>query len=93
MTVTLRFKPKVEPGLMTEAQAIRMSVEEYGLSVVEGAVPRRLHGAPLAHGEENAYEEPRTANPASALRLVVRAACCGLIVDCVRMPSEPPARI
>jgi len=38
MTVTLKFKPEVEAGLVAQAQANGMSVEEYVLSVVEGAV-------------------------------------------------------
>ncbi len=38
MTVTLKFKPEVEAGLLTQAQASGMSVEEYVLSVVEGTV-------------------------------------------------------
>jgi hypothetical protein len=38
MTVTLKLKPEVEAGLFAQAQASRMTVEEYLLSVVEGAV-------------------------------------------------------
>ena len=38
MTVTLKFKPDVEAGLLARAQASGMSVEEYVLSVVEGTV-------------------------------------------------------
>ena len=38
MTVTLKFKPEVEAGLMAQAQASGMSVEEYLLSVVEETV-------------------------------------------------------
>ena len=38
MTVTLKFKPEVEAGLVAQAQANGMSVEEYVLSVVEGTV-------------------------------------------------------
>ncbi|MGO8788158.1 MAG: hypothetical protein ACLQVL_12360 [Terriglobia bacterium] len=38
MTVTLKFKPEVEAGLLAQAQASGMSVEEYVLSVVEGTV-------------------------------------------------------
>ena len=38
MTVTLKFKPEVEAGLVAQAQASGMTVEEYVLSVVEGAV-------------------------------------------------------
>jgi hypothetical protein len=38
MTVTLKFKPEVEAGLLAQAQASGMTVEEYILSMVEGAV-------------------------------------------------------
>jgi hypothetical protein len=38
MRVTLKFKPEVEAGLLAEAQASGISVEEYVLSVVEGSV-------------------------------------------------------
>lgn len=38
MTVTLKFKPEIEAGRLTQAQASGMSVEEYVLSVVEGVV-------------------------------------------------------
>jgi hypothetical protein len=38
MTVTLNLKPELEAGLIAQAQASGMTVEEYVLSVVEGAV-------------------------------------------------------
>ena len=38
MTVTLNLKPEIEAGLVTQAQASGMTVEEYLLSVVEGVV-------------------------------------------------------
>jgi hypothetical protein len=38
MTVTLNLKPEVEAGLTAQAQARGMTVEEYLLAVVEGAV-------------------------------------------------------
>ncbi len=38
MTVTLKFNPEVEAGLLAQAQAKGMSVEEYVLSLVEGTV-------------------------------------------------------
>ena len=38
MTVTLKFKPDVEAGLLAQAQASGMTVEEYILSMVEGVV-------------------------------------------------------
>jgi hypothetical protein len=38
MTVTLNLKPEIEAGLVAQAQASGMTVEEYLLSVVEGVV-------------------------------------------------------
>ncbi len=38
MTVTLHLKPEVEAGLLAQAHASGMSLEEYLLSMVEGAV-------------------------------------------------------
>lgn len=38
MTVTLNLKPELEAGLLAQAQANGVTVEEYLLSVVEGAV-------------------------------------------------------
>ena len=38
MTVTLKFKPELEAGLLAQAQASGMTVEEYLLSMVEGVV-------------------------------------------------------
>ncbi len=38
MTVTLHLAPEVEAGLIKQAQANGMAVEEYLLSVVESAV-------------------------------------------------------
>lgn len=38
MTVTLNLKPEVEAELFAQAQASGMTVEEYVLSMVEGAV-------------------------------------------------------
>ena len=38
MTVTLTLKPEVEAGLQAQAQAQGVSLEEYILSMVEGAV-------------------------------------------------------
>ena len=38
MTVTLNLKPELEAGLVAQAQASGMTVEEYLLSVVEGVV-------------------------------------------------------
>jgi len=38
MTVTLNLKPELEAGLLARARASGMTVEEYLLSMVEGAV-------------------------------------------------------
>ena len=38
MTVTLHLKPEVEAGLLAHAKASGLTVEEFLLSVVEGAV-------------------------------------------------------
>jgi len=38
MTVTLHLRPEVEAGLLAHAQASGVTVEEFLLSVVEGAV-------------------------------------------------------
>jgi hypothetical protein len=40
MTVTLHLKPEVEAGLMAQAQASGMVLEDYLLTVVEGAALR-----------------------------------------------------
>lgn len=37
MTVTLKLKPEVEAGLLAQAQANGMTLEQYLLSMVEGA--------------------------------------------------------
>jgi hypothetical protein len=43
MTVTLHLKPEVEAGLLAQAHASGMTLEEYLLSMVEGAVlPKSL---------------------------------------------------
>jgi hypothetical protein len=38
MTVTLKLKPEVEAGLLEQALASGMTLDEYLLSMVEGAV-------------------------------------------------------
>lgn len=38
MTVTLKFNPEIEAGLLAQAQTSGMTVEEYVVSVVEGTV-------------------------------------------------------
>ena len=51
MTVTLKLKPEVEAGLLTQARANGMSLEEYLLAMVEGAA---LLKAPEISAEERA---------------------------------------
>ena len=47
MTVTLNLKPEVEAGLLAQAEASGMSLEEYLLSVVEdAAAPSKPESAP-----------------------------------------------
>ncbi len=53
MTVTLRLKPEVEAGLLRQAQASGMTLEDYLLSMVEGAV--------LLKAQENSSAEERAA--------------------------------
>ncbi len=56
MTVTLNLKPEIEAGLVTQAQAIGMTVEEYLLSVVEGAVLPAMQEALSAEERATAFE-------------------------------------
>jgi hypothetical protein len=53
MTVTLKLKPEVEAGLLTQAHASGMTLEEYLLSMVEGTV--------LLKSQENSPAEERAA--------------------------------
>ena len=53
MTLTLKFKPEVEAGLLAQAQASGLSVEEYVLLVVEGMV--------LPHAKKRLPPEERAA--------------------------------
>jgi hypothetical protein len=43
MTVTLNLKPELQAGLLAQAQAGGMTVEEYLLSMVEGIVLPATH--------------------------------------------------
>lgn len=49
MTVTLKLNPELEAGLTAQARASGMTVEEYLLAVVEGAV---LSATQYAHSAE-----------------------------------------
>jgi hypothetical protein len=54
MTVTLELRPELEAGLIAVARASGMTLEEYLLSVVEGAV---LPGSSLSpHERGDAFE-------------------------------------
>jgi len=56
MTVTLNLKPEVEAGLVAQAQASGMTVEEYLLSMVEGAVLPATQKALSAEERAAAFE-------------------------------------
>jgi hypothetical protein len=56
MTVTLNLKPEIEAGLVAQAQASGMTVEEYLLSVVEGAVLPATQRALSAEERATAFE-------------------------------------
>ncbi len=53
MTVTLKLKPEVEAGLLKQAQASGMTIEDYLLAMVEGAV--------LPKAPQNSSSEERAA--------------------------------
>jgi hypothetical protein len=56
MTVTLNLKPELEAGLVARAEASGMTVEEYLLSVVEGAVLPAMQKALPAEERAAAFE-------------------------------------
>lgn len=56
MTVTLKLKPEVEAGLLTQAQASGMTLEEYLLSMVEGAVLLKTKETLTAEQRAAAFE-------------------------------------
>jgi hypothetical protein len=56
MTVTLKLKPEVEAGLLTQAQASGMTLEEYLLSMVEGAVLLKAQESSSAEERAAAFE-------------------------------------
>jgi len=56
MTVTLKIKPEIEAGLLTQAKARGMSLEDYVLSVVEGAVFVKAHETLSAEERAAAFE-------------------------------------
>jgi hypothetical protein len=56
MTVTLTFKPDVEAGLLAQAQAAEMTVEQYLLSMVEGAIAPAAPNMPSPEQRAAAFE-------------------------------------
>src|SRR5260370_35246150 len=56
MTVTLKLKPKVEAGLLAQARASGMTLEEYLLSMVEGAVLLKAQESSSAEERAVAFE-------------------------------------
>ncbi|MGA8836707.1 MAG: hypothetical protein WCF74_00980 [Candidatus Sulfotelmatobacter sp.] len=56
MTVTLNLKPELEAGLLAQARASGMTVEEYLLSVVEGAVLPTMQKTLSAEQRAAAFE-------------------------------------
>ena len=56
MTVTLNFKPEIEAGLLAQAQASRMTVEEFLLSMVEGVVQPETKNALSPEQRAAAFE-------------------------------------
>jgi hypothetical protein len=56
MTVTLHLTPEIEAGLLAQAQASGMTVEEFALSVVEGAVLPTIHQKLSADERAAAFE-------------------------------------
>jgi len=56
MTVTLKLKPEVEAGLVAQAQASGVSVEEYVLSVLEGTVLLAVKNPPSPEERAASFE-------------------------------------
>jgi len=56
MTITLKLKPEVEAGLLSQAKANGMTLEEYLLSMVEGAVLRKTQETLTAEQRAAAFE-------------------------------------
>jgi hypothetical protein len=56
MTVTLKPKPEVEAGLLEQARASGMTLEEYLLSMVEGAVLLKAQVSASAEERAAAFE-------------------------------------
>jgi hypothetical protein len=59
MSITLNLKPEIEAGLLAQAQASGMTLEQYLLSMVEGAA---LSGKAMSPEERAAAFEAWSAN-------------------------------
>jgi hypothetical protein len=57
MTVTLKFKPEVEAGLLAQAEASGMNLEQYILFIVEGAVLPATPNTLSPEEQASAFEE------------------------------------
>jgi hypothetical protein len=56
MTVTLKLRPEVEAGLLTQARASGMTLEDYLLAMVEGAVLLKAQESSSAEERAAAFE-------------------------------------
>ena len=66
MTVTLNLQPDLEAGLLAQAQASGMTVEEYLLSMVEGVVLPVTGKARLPEQRAAAFEAWSASHRATA---------------------------
>lgn len=56
MTVTLKLGPELEAGLLAQAQASGMTLEDYLLSLVEGAVRPKAQNSTSVEERAAAFE-------------------------------------
>lgn len=56
MTVTLKLKPEVEAGLLAQARASGMTLEDYLLAMMEGAVLLKTQESSSAEERAAAFE-------------------------------------
>ena len=56
MTVTLKLEPEVEAGLLEQAQASGMTLEDYLLAMVEGAAPLKTQESASAEERAATFE-------------------------------------
>lgn len=67
MTVTLKLKPEVEAGLLTQAQARGMSLEEYLLAMMEEASLVKTQESTSAEERAAAFEAWSAGHRSTAL--------------------------